>query len=439
MPTRSGCVPPRICGKSLGERATTAPAKIRIVRVLLTDGSGLDGAPGRHGAVAVRTPGRGRDARSPPLTRFTRHVAGVHKVPPYGLDPFAWLEAALGVYRDGGFDVLFPTQEQVAVLAAARPPVVTAVPAFEALARVQDKISAHATLASIGLPQPRSLPVRSAADLEGWDNFPAFWKPPIGTATSGIRQVRSRDDLFWDGEPFLLQEHVEGSLVMAQSVFDRGHSSRVRPTCGCGKAQGEAPATSEAPTSLSYGSTSPGSASTSVGTERCPLMSSSGRMARCSSISTPGWSSLPTPGVRAWTSSARSSRWRWVGRPRLNLSAGSMSPRISCFWRCSAQPSRAGVGSGYCEELGQAARHQASYEGSVEELTPIRHDLRAAIPVVAAAAATLAWAAVLAVLLLRSGGELRAQSERLEGDSVPPRRFRIAASPRVVRVRFVRE
>ena len=47
----------------------------------------------------------------------------------------------LGVYRAGGFDVLFPTQEQVAVLAAVQPPVVTAVPAFGALARVQDKIS----------------------------------------------------------------------------------------------------------------------------------------------------------------------------------------------------------------------------------------------------------------------------------------------------------
>ena len=45
------------------------------------------------------------------------------------------------MYHDGGFNVLFPTQEQVAVLAATRPLAVTAVPTFDALSRVQDKIS----------------------------------------------------------------------------------------------------------------------------------------------------------------------------------------------------------------------------------------------------------------------------------------------------------
>ena len=192
------------------------------VRVLLSDGSGLTA---RQVATELSLAGHRVEVLTPDplaLTRFTRHVARLHKVPPFGTDPFAWLDAALDVYRGGGFDVLFPTQEQVAVLAATRPPVVTAVPTFEALIRVQDKISASATLQSAGLPQPRSLAIRGRSDLEGWDRFPAFAKAPIGTATRGIRQVRGRSELFWEGDPFLLQERVEGPLVMAQSVFDRG-------------------------------------------------------------------------------------------------------------------------------------------------------------------------------------------------------------------------
>jgi hypothetical protein len=40
-------------------------------------------------------------------------------------------------------------------------------------------------------------------------------------------------------------------------------------------------------------------------------------------------------------------------------------------------------------ELVSALRHRGSYHDSIEELTPLRHDLRAAIPVAAAALATL--------------------------------------------------
>jgi hypothetical protein len=72
------------------------------------------------------------------LCRFTRHVARIHRVPAYGSDPLAWLEAALAVYRSGRFDVLFPTQEQVAVLSLESERlrdegVATVVPPFAAL------------------------------------------------------------------------------------------------------------------------------------------------------------------------------------------------------------------------------------------------------------------------------------------------------------------
>jgi hypothetical protein len=127
--------------------------------VLLSDGSGLTA---RQVATQLSEAGHEVEVLSPDplaLTRFTRRVRRVHRVPAYGVDPMAWLDAALDVFRKGRFAVLFPTQEQVAVLAASAQRlraagVATAVPSFESLLRVQDKLAAQATLAELGLPQP---------------------------------------------------------------------------------------------------------------------------------------------------------------------------------------------------------------------------------------------------------------------------------------------
>ena len=102
-------------------------------------------------------------------------------MPPYGSAPFAWLDAALATFRAGDFDVLFPTQEQVVVLSRSAhrlraAGVATAVPPFEALASVQDKLAAHATLAELGLPQPDAAVVASARELATWKRFPVFVK-----------------------------------------------------------------------------------------------------------------------------------------------------------------------------------------------------------------------------------------------------------------------
>ena len=113
----------------------------------MTDGSGLTARQTAHRLWAA---GHTIEALSPDplcLCRFTHHVRHIHSVPKYGSDPLAWLDAALAIYESGRFDVLFPTQEQVAVLASVPERlrdrgVVTAVPPFSALAAVQDKVSA---------------------------------------------------------------------------------------------------------------------------------------------------------------------------------------------------------------------------------------------------------------------------------------------------------
>ena len=105
------------------------------MRVLLTEGSGLTS---RQVATRLGELGHEVELLSSTafcLARFTRHVQRVHRVPSFGRDPFAWLQAAIAIASASGADLLFPTQEQVTVLSAfsERVPVRTLVPPFAAL------------------------------------------------------------------------------------------------------------------------------------------------------------------------------------------------------------------------------------------------------------------------------------------------------------------
>ena len=174
------------------------------MRVLLSDGSGLTA---RQCAGLLGRAGHHVEVLSPDpmcLCRFTRHVRKVVSVPRFGVDPLGWLDAAIDYYRANRFDLLVPTQEQVAVLAS-QPArlrecgVRTVVPDFESLARVQDKVSAYETLDALrgrGVHQPFS-----STDVAHWTRFPAFVKVPVSTGSTGT---------------------VRGPLVMCQSVFDHG-------------------------------------------------------------------------------------------------------------------------------------------------------------------------------------------------------------------------
>jgi len=216
------------------------------MKILLSDGSGLTA---RQVARRLSESGHEVEALSPDwlcLCRFTGHVRRVRRVPSYGADPLGWLDAALAVYRRGGFELLFPTQEQVAVLshAAGRladTGVLTAVPSFEALRAVQDKVSASATLSALGIPQPATAFLGSADDLRAWPSLPVFVKTPIGTATTGVRRIDSAaalgscaDELDAAGAfagaggpgegslGVIAQEPAAGPLVMVQTVFAHG-------------------------------------------------------------------------------------------------------------------------------------------------------------------------------------------------------------------------
>jgi predicted ATP-grasp superfamily ATP-dependent carboligase len=220
--------------------------------ILLSDGAGLTA---RQCATVLARAGHRVEALSPAglcLCRMTRHVRKVHDVPALGRDPFGWLEAALDVAARRGADVLLPVQEQAAVMALARDRIeaaglATAVPDFAALAQVQDKVSAHRTLARAGVPQPPAVVAASVAEIEaagaelagpgqagaGQAGWPLFVKMPIGTASAGVRRAGSPDELRQVAEDYerlgafgpdgvLVQAPAAGPLAMVQAVFARG-------------------------------------------------------------------------------------------------------------------------------------------------------------------------------------------------------------------------
>ena len=208
------------------------------MRVLLTEGSGLTSKQ-----VASRLMASGHEVgvlSSDPifLTRFTRATSAWHRVPAFGPDPFGWLDAALDIYHRHGYHLVFPTQEPVTVLAAEaerlqQEGVRTAVPPFAALAAVQSKVAAKATLDRLGLPQPPTMVLADVAAIDAFEGFPVFVKAPIGTASGGVELVHDRADLerllaTWNLDDALAlggvvaQTPADGPLAMIQSVFDHG-------------------------------------------------------------------------------------------------------------------------------------------------------------------------------------------------------------------------
>jgi biotin carboxylase len=168
-------------------------------------------------------------------------------VPPFGDDPVGWLAAAKRVAWARHVDVLFPTQEQVTVLAAFADGlgVRTIVPPFAAIRRVQDKVSATETLLEAGVPQPASVVVRSEGDLARVDRFPVFVKRAISTASAGVRRasdqpglIAAARDLGVDAHGLVVQRGERGPLAMVQAVADRGrviaHHANVRVREGLG-------------------------------------------------------------------------------------------------------------------------------------------------------------------------------------------------------------
>ncbi|KAG0652130.1 hypothetical protein D0Z07_0775 [Hyphodiscus hymeniophilus] len=216
------------------------------MNVLLTDASSLTS---RQLATILSRAGHTVHLLSPPgaiLTRLTCHVSTRHLVPVFGDDPYKWLEGALSIIDSArqinlAFDVLICTQEQVTVISAELNRVLdtgihVAVPSFESLRKVMDKIFACTTLENVGLKQPESIVLSSASNFSipsslSPDIFPAYAKLPIATGSTGVHRVTSIADLkdimrgrrlFERGGKLLLQKEVPGPLLMICGIFSHG-------------------------------------------------------------------------------------------------------------------------------------------------------------------------------------------------------------------------
>ncbi len=362
------------------------------MRILLSDGSGLTA---RQTANRLHAAGHTVEVLSPDplcLCRFTRHVRRVHRTPPYGSDPIGWLDAAVAVYERGAFDVLFPTQEQVAVLAAlpsrlVAAGVVTAVPPFAALAAVQDKISAFDTLTRLGIPQPPA-----AVGLAGWDQFPAFVKEPIGTASGGVIRVTSASELrgvSGDRKLRLVQAAVAGPLAMCQTVWDHGslvafHANlRVAEGASGGASHKQAIDLPDAEAALDR-----------LGTD----LGWHGALS-ADVILTPDGPSFIDINPRlvepenAWrdgvdlVGALLDATLGHPPRPRRARAPDAATHQLLLAVLGAAQQGRGR--RGVVDELRAARRQSGAYAGSREELTPLRRDPLAAVPVGLAVAATL--------------------------------------------------
>ena len=377
---------------------------VASVRVLLTDGSGLTSRQ-----VAGRLAALGHEVHvlAPTrfvLTRFTRSVRRVHLAPAYGVDPWGWLEGALRISRREAIDVLFPTQEQVAVLSRAADRleaagVRTVVPSFEALRCLQDKVSASRTLARIGLPHPETWVASSERDLRAIVDFPVYLKAPIGTASTSVALANGSPDVlvaarhvgareaFREGG-VVVQRAAVGPLVMVQAVFDGGrlvasHANlRVREGAGGGAASKRSVVLPEVRDHL-----------VRLGRE----LAWHGALGLDAILAEDGVRYIDVNPRLVEPENARRSGTDLVGA-MLTLCRGEHP--------ATQPPGRAGVKThqlliavleaaarrgrtGVVRELTSAALGRAPYAGSTEELTPVRADPLSAVPVAAAAASTL--------------------------------------------------
>lgn len=206
------------------------------LRVLVTDGSSTSareavtilGLSGHH--VEICDPGRFC------LARFSRFVAKFHHCPGLRDDPFGFLEFIETLLATRHFDVLLPIHEQGLLFARVQQRLTgrvgLALPSFQSYRTAHSKAGFSRLLAQMGLPQPRTLLVKSARELSNAVRFPGVVKTSIGTASRGVWFVHDAGDLeaalqdlaasggFVD--EILVQDFVAGATEKAQAVFGRG-------------------------------------------------------------------------------------------------------------------------------------------------------------------------------------------------------------------------
>lgn len=211
------------------------------LRVLVTEGNSTSareavtilGLSGHHVEVC--------DPSAVCLVRFSRFVRKFHRCPGLRDDPSGFLTFVEKLLAKRRYDVLLPTHEQGFLFARVAerlaPRVGLALPSFSSYRTAHGKAGFSRLLDTLGLPQPATSIVKSAAELRAAIRFPSVVKTSVGTASRGIWFVRDDDELevalrelhalgseadgAFAGE-VLVQDFAAGATEKAQSVFCRG-------------------------------------------------------------------------------------------------------------------------------------------------------------------------------------------------------------------------
>jgi len=375
------------------------------LRVLVSEGSSTSGreavtilgAAGHH--VEVCDPSRWC------LARYSRFVRKFHHCPGLRTDPAGFLRFVEGLLASQHFDVLLPTHEQGFLFARAearlKPRVGFALPDFASYRAVHSKAGFSRLLDRLGLPQPPTRIVASLDELREATRFPSVVKTSIGTASRGVWIVRDVGDLnlaLYDlqasgdiGGELLVQDLITGTTEKAQSVFCRGellgfHAYRqVSAGVGGGEAVKESvsrPAIRGYLEAIGAHLNWHGALSVDV---IMPLDSATPLLIDCNPRLVE-----PMNAYRAGTDLVELLLRLSLGETPAPLAESRAGVRTHLALQALlGSASRDGTRRDVIRECGRIAAGKDPYQGSTEELTPMRLDWPGAVPLAMTAALLL--------------------------------------------------
>lgn len=206
-------------------------------RILVTEGSSSSARQTLYGLGRRHTIGL-LDPSRLCMCRFSRLVQHFHRSPSYARASGQYLQFLLRTVREGRYDVLFPTHEEVYLLSRFRDRLQTdvaiALPEFDTLRAMQNKADFVRVLWRLGLPQPKTRIVDSLAALEESSDYPCYLKLPHSTAGNGVRRVGSWEDVrrvetefrqsgqLENVKEIVIQQPVTGRQSVVQTIFQHG-------------------------------------------------------------------------------------------------------------------------------------------------------------------------------------------------------------------------
>lgn len=207
------------------------------MKILMTDGSSTSARQ----SITCLGPQHTIDILDPSSLcqcRFSRFVKRWHRCPPFSRQPQEYLQFLVERIDTGSYDILFPTHEQIYLLARFQQMIASriamAVPPFDVLDRTMNKARFAELLNETGMPQPAYRIVQTKEELLNCDSFPCWIKLDFSTAGQGVRYAASHRELesisndlerreWFDGtRQVVVQSHVEGSKRGATGVFQNG-------------------------------------------------------------------------------------------------------------------------------------------------------------------------------------------------------------------------